>query len=180
MNGSGEKPLGLGAMPEELLDDPLEFFATDHLRQREAFGLIEQLADADTLERSTVLAVLDFLETDMVAHVLDEEIDLFPLLEKRCKPDDNIDVVLGDLSAEHTAEERIAVDIRAGLAQALEGNHAVGDLSELREKMLAFAHSEQRHLALENGIVLPLARACLTEDDLSYLSQRMKARRQVG
>lgn len=179
MSGSGDNSLTIGAMPEVLLDKPLEFFAADHQRQRVVFSLIERLATADTLDRPVATEVLRFLENDMVAHVLDEENDLFPLLEQRCKPEDNIELVLGDLAAEHSSEERTTRDIREGLAQALEANCAVGDIAELKDRMLAFAHAEQRHLALENGIVLPLARTCLTQVDLANLSRRMTSRRTI-
>lgn len=177
MNRPPNAPAMIAPMPRTLLGDPLEFFAADHLRQRAAFSLIEQLATADTLDRSAAAQVLAFLEKDMVAHVLDEEDDLFPLLRQRCEPEDDIEIVLGDLSAEHTAEERAAMDVRAGLARALAANCAVGEISGLAERMVAFANAENRHLALENGIILPLALARLTDDDLSGLSRRMTSRR---
>lgn len=177
MSGSGDKSLMISAMPEVLRDKPLEFFAADHRRQRDVFSLIERLATADTLDRPVATEVLTFLEKDMVAHVLDEEEDLFPLLRQRCEPEDNIELVLGDLSAEHTAEERVAMDIRAGLSRALAANCAVGKISGLAEWMVSFANAENRHLALENGIILPLALARLTDHDLSGLSRRMTSRR---
>jgi hemerythrin-like domain-containing protein len=164
-------------MPRALLGNPLEFLAAEHLRQRAAFALIEHLATLDTLDRTIATQLLQFLEKDMVAHVHDEENDLFPLLRRRCEPEDEIELVLGDLSAEHTAEERIAADIRVGLTRALEANCAVGEIAKLAERMLAFAHAENRHLALENSIVLPLARARLTSEDLNDLSRHMIDRR---
>ena len=179
MRKSADTPPMIAPMPRDLLGNPLEFFMADHLRQRAAFALIEQLATVDTLDRALATHVLDFLGTDMVAHVLDEEDDLFPLLRRRCEPEDDIEHVLGDLSAEHAADERIALEVRAGLAEALEAGCAAGDIEYLRKRMLAFAYAESRHLALENGIILPLARARLTKDDLRDLSERMTKRRAV-
>jgi len=173
-------PPVIAPMPRALLGNPLEFFAADHLRQRAAFALIQHLATLDTLDKTIAAQLLKFLEKDMVAHVLDEEDDLFPLLRRRCEFEDDIELVLSDLSAEHTAEERVAVDIRIGLARAIEANCAVGEIAKLEERMLAFAIAENRHLALENGIVLPLANARLTEDDLRALGRRMTSRRTVG
>ena len=175
-----DAPLAIPPAPFDLLGDPLDFFVADHLRHRTAFAFIEYLANRDTPDRAAVTQAIIFLEKDMVAHVLDEEEDLFPLLRRRCEPEDAIELVLGDLSAEHTAEERIALDIRVGLAQALEVNCAIIEGSGLKERMLAFANAETRHLALENGIVLPLAWARLTEDDLRDLSRSMVRRRSVG
>ena len=177
MSKPADTPPMIVPMPRDLLGDPLEFFAADHLRQRAAFALIERLATASALDRTLAAHVLEFLGKDMVAHVLDEEDDLFPLLRMRCEAEDDIEHVLGDLSAEHAAEERVAVDIRTGLAEALEAGCPVGDIEGLGKGMLAFVHAESRHLALENGIVFPLARARLSEDDLRNLSARMIQRR---
>ena len=170
----------IAPMPRALLRDPLEFFAADHMRQRAAFSLIEYLATAETLDRTIAAQLLKFLQDDMAVHVLDEEDDLFPLLRRRCEPEDDIALVLADLSAEHTAEERIAADVRVGLAQALETDCPVGEIEDLGKRMLAFAHAESRHLALENSILLPLARARLTREDIHDLSRRMTYRRAAG
>jgi len=47
------------------------------------------------------------------------------------------------------------------------------------EAMQAYAASEMRHLALENGVVLALARIRLTRPDLKAISRSMKLRRGV-
>lgn len=174
---SPDEPVNIVATPGNLPDRPLDFLIADHARQRTAFALIEELARARALDRTLAAEVLRFLECDMVAHVDDEEADLFPLLRLRCEPEDQIERVLEDLSTEHAAEERIAVEIRAGLARALERDCRIAEIVGLDERMLAFAAAEQRHLALEHAIVLPIARARLSEDDLRDLGARMMARR---
>ena len=50
---------------------------------------------------------------------------------------------------------------------------------DLGKRMLDFAHAESRHLVLENGIILALARSRLNKDDLRDLSGRMTKRRAV-
>ena len=42
--------------------------------------------------------------------------------------------------------------------------------------MFDFARNERRHLALENSVVLPLARRRLSAEDLAGLSARLTAR----
>lgn len=172
-----DRTIKIGPVPEYLLDSPIEFLIADHVRQRTVFDLIEQLARSAVLDRDLTAEVLRFLENDMVAHVTDEEVGLFPLLRRRCEPEDEIEQVLENLSAEHAAEERVAVEIRAGLAEALETDCRIADIIGLEERMLGFAAAEQRHLALEYAIVLPIARARLSEDDLRDLGARMIARR---
>lgn len=172
-----DKPVNIAPVPEKLLDSPLDFLVADHVRQRAVFELIEWLAHARTLDRNLVTEVLRFLENDMVAHVVDEEIDLFPLLRLRCKPEDEIEQTLENLSAEHAAKARTAVEIRAGLVEALEAGCPIADILGLEERMLDFSTGEQRHLALEYAIVLPIARARLSEDDLRDLGAQMIRRR---
>ena len=46
--------------------------------------------------------------------------------------------------------------------------------------MIDFARNERRHLALENSVVLPLARLRLSPEDLIRLSARLLRRRQPG
>ena len=49
-----------------------------------------------------------------------------------------------------------------------------------RTSLQAFASQELRHLALENAVVLPLARLRLTPADLKRLSRRLAERRHVA
>jgi hypothetical protein len=45
--------------------------------------------------------------------------------------------------------------------------------------MLAYAASEYRHLSVENGIMLVIARKRLTAADIKAIARAMKARRGV-
>ena len=72
-----DEPVNIDPMQENLLDSPLDFLIAEHARQRTVFVFIEQLARARALDQNLVAEVLRFLESDMVAHVIDEEEDLF-------------------------------------------------------------------------------------------------------
>jgi hemerythrin-like domain-containing protein len=160
-----------------LLSEPLDFFFAEHFRQRKLCNLIEELAMADALDRRLAAEVLDFLRHDMALHVRDEEEDLFPLIQRRCLPEDEIDRVLSALTAEHAGDRHLADVMIDGLTRALNEERPPGNSPELREAMIDFARNERRHLALENSVVLPLARLRLTADDLAELSARLAARR---
>jgi hemerythrin-like domain-containing protein len=111
-------------------------------------------------------------------HIADEEEDLFPLLRRRCPPEDEIDRVLVMLSGEHETDRDLAGLIKSGLEAALEDGKPISAYAGLHQTMTEFARNEGRHLALENSIVLPLARLRLTDHDLDLLSRHLIQRRQ--
>lgn len=163
-----------------LLSDPLDFFFAEHFRQRKLCNLVEQMALAEALDPLLAKEVLAFLRHDMVLHVQDEEQDLFPLMRQRCPSEDEIERVLSALTAEHAGDRHLAGIVIEGIETALRDSQAIAAQDGLREAMIDFARNERRHLALENSVVLPLARLRLTPDDLQQLSARLLERRQSG
>jgi hemerythrin-like domain-containing protein len=161
-----------------LLSDPLDFFFAEHFRQRELCNLIEDMAWAESLDRQAVEEVLGFLRHDMVLHVQDEEQDLFPLMRLRCPPEDGIERVLSALTAEHAGDHHLADVVIEGLEGALAAARPASARPGLREAMIDLARNERRHLALENSVVLPLARLRLQPEDLTQLSEHLQRRRQ--
>jgi hemerythrin-like domain-containing protein len=162
-----------------MLSKPLEFIRADHHRQRKLCGLIEELARAPRLDAGKVEAVIAYLGHDMVLHIIDEEEDLFPLLRRRCLPEDDIDAILGILSGEHADEQHLAGDIRDALAGLIASGTPVPEHPEVQEKMLRFAKRGRRHLVLEDNIILPIARARLTERDQADLARQLATRRGI-
>ncbi len=163
--------------PAAQLTTPLDYILADHFRQRVLCSVLDDFAETGALDRDLAAAALRFLKTDFAPHVIDEEEDLFPLLRRRSQPEDRIEDVLGDLSQEHATDKLDADGIIDGLGTVLEteGNDSVDE--DLRALLRRFAASERRHLIVENAIVMPLARARLTRDDLRNLGRRMAARR---
>jgi len=168
----------LEPLPRELLRRPLDYILADHLRQRVLCVLCDRLADGDHLDIATAEEVAAYLATDMVAHVQDEEQDLFPLIRRRAAEEDDIENALGRLSGEHAADEDLANEIVGGLERALsDPSKKLSD--ETRTALRQFAHNERLHLALENATVMPLAKLRLTERDKETLAARMAARRGI-
>lgn len=173
-------PRRLEELPAELLLRPLDFLAADHSRQRMVCDMAEELANGTTLDADLAAEILDYLKVRMAAHVLDEERDLFMLLRRRCLPDDEIDAILALLAGEHTADERQAKDIVTGLEGLIAGGVAADSDPGLNQALIDYARRQRRHLALENSIVLPMARVRLTARDLQGMAKRMAARRGVA
>lgn len=166
-------------MPTHLLSEPLEWFFAEHFRHRQLCDLIDTVAAAVVFDGERITRIVEFLRNDMPLHFIDEEEDLFPLLRRRCLPEDELEVVLGRLSAEHRNDIESARVVRMHLEHCLEQRMAPGLDPEKRKTMQAFAAHERRHLGLENAVVLPIARLRLTPADMTNLSKRLAARRGI-
>lgn len=165
----------------ELLARPLDFLHGEHYRQRCVLGHLDQLAatDSDAARRAIAKAVLDFLKQDLPIHIADEEMDLFPRLRAQCAADDNVDALLGILTAEHEADEALAQAVATGLEQLLAGPRRE-ITGELQAAIRAYVETQRRHLAWENAIILPLAAKRLQPADLRAMARSMAVRRGVA
>lgn len=157
-------------------DGPLDLLYQDHLREREVCALIDRLAQGLPRSNDRPASALDFLRRELPVHLRNEEEDLFPLLRLRCEAEDDIDRALSKLESDHRAIEQATARALRLLAR-LETNPAALDEEE-QLCLLAFTTAARRHLIFENAIVLPLARARLTADDLQTLGDIFKQRRE--
>ncbi|MFZ5729685.1 MAG: hemerythrin domain-containing protein [Pseudomonadota bacterium] len=164
-------------IPRELLREPLEWFFAEHYRHRQLCRLVEEVAAASAFAAEPITRILDFIRYDLALHVIDEEEDLFPLLRRRALPEDEIENALGRLSAEHRADVAHAEAVRTRLEACLSACKAPGLDPQAKSTLVTFARHELRHLALENAVVLPIARLRLSTEDLLALSRRLAARR---
>ena len=163
---------------KESFRHPIEFLFEEHDRQRVVCAALELLANdfASADAHHNAKLVLNYLERDLPLHIADEEEDLFPLLERRCHPDDNLDDPLALLNEEHETDRayyaRLLEPLRA-IATGLKPTNPVSFANDAK----AFAIFQRRHLGWENGTVLPLARKRLTAEDQAYMARKMAARR---
>lgn len=167
------------AIPRDLLSAPLDWFFAEHYRHRQFCRLMNEVAAAHVFDQERVEGLLTFLRDDLPVHIIDEEQDLFPLLRRRAEPEDAVEHVLGLLSLEHKADADRTRQLRLHLESCLADRRAPGMDPAARKALQTFATQELRHLALENAIVLPIARLRLTPADLFGMSRRLAARRGV-
>jgi iron-sulfur cluster repair protein YtfE (RIC family) len=172
-------PGSIERSPPALLKEPLEFLFAEHYRHRQMCKILEYLAAAPAFDASLIATIDDFIRYDLALHVIDEEEDLFPLLRRRCEPDDDIEDVLGRLSADHALDQQLAQVVRSIFALALEKRAPPSVLPGGAEALLKLAKQEKSHMALENAVIMPLARRRLQPGDLEALSMRLAARRGV-
>ena len=166
---------GLSPTDPSLLATPLEFLCEDHMRERQVCSAIDSLAVSMSFDHSAAKTVLRFLNEELNLHMRDEAEDLFPLLARRCPAEDGIGPAIARICTDLDAATRLLPGLRAALARCLDTG---SDLSLGERQLLTrFAGHVRRHLAAENAILLPIARARLTRRDLQTLSRQMRTRR---
>jgi hemerythrin-like domain-containing protein len=166
-------------VPRNLLASPIDWFTAEHYRHRQFCALMHELAESQAFEPEALSAVIAFLRHELGRHVADEEEDFFPLLRRRALPEDDIEAVLERLSGEHDGDRAFAHSVRAHLERCLETHTSPGLDPSVALALGAFASQELRHLALENAVVMPLARMRLTREDLESLGRTLASRRGV-
>lgn len=166
------------AIPENLFREPIDYLYADHYRQRVVCRFLDEIAQDPEAGRSLDLAprVLDYLVRDLPQHIADEEQDLFPRLRARCTPEDQVERVLMLLSEEHARDQEVVLALPAGLRSLTEGR-PLEERDLFVQAASTFAECQRRHLAWEEGVILPLARKRLKPDDLAGLGRSMAARR---
>lgn len=164
-------------IPTDLLDDPIAWFLAEHQRHRQFCELMRRAATQTTFDEELMTWLLDFVVHELAQHVWDEEQVFFPLLRARALPEDEIDPVLRRLSSEHAKDLGHAQKVQQHLQDCVDRRIPAGRAAARRRALQAFADQELRHLALENAVVLPLARLRLTRDDMTTLGRKLAMRR---
>jgi hemerythrin-like domain-containing protein len=158
---------------------PLDLIEHEHLIQAQLCDPLERIADdlPDNIDRRLCLEVIDSLQNEVPLHQLDEELGLFPLIEKRALPDDNVHDILARLALEHATDESFAGELLESLESLSEGRR-LKNPDMVGYMLRSFFESYRRHILWENAIMLPLARTRLTGEDLDELDRRMNGHRQ--
>lgn len=156
-------------------NNPLDFIAEDHMREREVCALIDKLVTASSTKSAERKMIVEFLTEQLPLHLADEEIDLFPMMLERCDPEEEIKELIEKLEADHGH----ALADAPAIAALIEVNKTsdTGFSEKACARMIDFAGHARRHLILENAIILPIARVRLTEDDLETMRNHMRERR---
>jgi len=158
-----------------LLSSPLDFIQEEHLREREICAALCRIATSTVPPTDEVTGVIGFLRDELPLHLQDEEEDLFPLLKRRCEPEDEISKIISRLVEDHDHAQVDSPAVNIILESVLAGTKALSEHD--RASLRRFATHARRHLILENAIILPFAKLRLTESDLQTLTLRMSHRR---
>ena len=158
--------------------EPLPWFVAHHRRHRQMCRVIEGLAAEPDFNPNGIRQVLDYLDNELPVHLQDEEEDLFPLVRLRCEEGDDVGGVLQQLMTEHRGDEALGDALRGGLEHCLAAGLAPSLSPETSAALTDYAQRERRHLAIEDAVVLPIARLRLSAGDLEDLGRRLAHRRE--
>ncbi|MCK5575022.1 MAG: hemerythrin domain-containing protein, partial [Sphingomonadales bacterium] len=161
--------------------EPIEYIFADHCRQMDMCCALEELAErtnssspvsSSSPDSNTAHAILVSLENDLNMHIVDEEMDLFPHLSARTLPEDHFPELLRLLSTEHERDHALVDEICNGLRRIVRGD-TLKNPEQFHRTAGTFAEIHLSHLNWENAVVLPLARRCLTGEELKSMGRTM-------
>jgi len=170
--------IALEPLPPELILQPLAWLSAEHQRCRRVCGLISQIAVSRQVLHDEMVQVLAFLRSDLPLHLADEDEGLFPVLRLRCDPEDELGRVIKALAAGHGRDVAAIAEIARLLDEAVRLKRPIADPAA-QSLLQDFAVRLCDQMALENAVVLPIARRRLDQDDLAHLSQTMARRRGI-
>ncbi len=157
---------------------PLDFIWSEHGRQLMLYDWLGELVNDEQLGPISKEAekLIAFLTEDLLLHDKDEEEDLFRLLTLRCRPEDGFDGILKELEFEHSLDRVLALHIVIDL-EVIADRRTLESPMRMFVNVRTFVEAQRRHLAWENGVVLPLAQKRLEPGDLEEMGRNMAARR---
>lgn len=163
-------------LPASLLSRPLDYLLAEHMRLRAVCSLLRYAGEVCQLDAGCAKAIARFITSALPLHRDDEEKNLFPALLKSARAGDELAETITRLEADHRQMKAVQMDIVDALTA--EPDSAVVSLSPSAARTLRdFAETERRHVAVENGIVLAIARARITAKGLAEIADAMMARR---
>lgn len=150
-------------------DMPLSYFYAANRRQRRFCAALTAATQAPVVLAPALQALAIELAEDLQCLEGAEKL-LFELLRRRAEPEDDISRILGILASDHDADRALQLELGA----ALRGNVALAaDRTTLAALADRFVGRKLRTIALENAIVLPIARLRLKPADLRQLSANL-------
>ncbi len=158
------------------VDEPLEFLRAAAYKQRQVCQTLEAVTKGDA-DKNDIIDASQFLAVELVLHLLDEAEDVAPLLRERCKPEDNIGLVLEDFEKEQELVRALGLKVSRALMAQMARSPKTKPTKSLRTQATELLTALRHLSAIENGIILPMARARFDTADLDRLSLGMAVRR---
>lgn len=116
---------GIGGDRPVSVSEPLEFLRATTYKQREVCQTLADVIGGEAAPKD-VIEACQFLTVELILHLADEAENMVPMLRARCKPHDNIEPVLEDLSREHGRIKALGLKVSRALmsqvASALRAN----------------------------------------------------------
>jgi hemerythrin-like domain-containing protein len=171
----------LDRIPDNLLREPLDFLLADHMRQRKMCNAIDAIhaTGEKVLLAELEKPIVAYLSEDFPLHIADEECDLFPALRAAPDRDRDLDDLIDALTRNHAIELSMVSDVIAYLNQDLHSQEEADNVSQYPHLLFMFTDCLRQHLAIEDQMLLPLARKRLARSDFSRIGRAMAKRRNI-
>lgn len=177
-SGRGATGSGEGNVPAGPRDNPIDFLLGTHAAQLQLCDQLEAIADSlpGNVDRAACHRAAMTLRSDVYMHHMDEERGLFPLLSKHATADTMLNDSIRRLEAEHASDEGFSDELMELLERLARGEKP-HDKEAAGYMLRGFFESFRRHLAFETEVILPRARALLTEADCEALLEVLNRNR---
>jgi hypothetical protein len=171
-------PLDGGCLPsDEAITDPLAAILRDNRAEavlcHRLAAIVNDMFAAETREHAE--AVLRFLTDRFPVHEANRS-DFLPLLAQRCLQEDEVDEIVERLHAERKAGVELIGKLRPEIAALAAGRAVVRPL-EFIFHALSFIETQERQIAWNARVLLPLAVERLRPADLLWLGAKRAERR---
>lgn len=170
---------GFGA-PAVGFDTPFEMLEACHERVQRTLALLTKLCRylddhaCDDSARQAARDVLRYFDLAAPLHHEDEELHIFPLLLAEGAPE--VVARVQQLQRDHEGMSAHWQDARARL-QAFADGHSSAFTAEDEAAFARFSEGYAAHIASEEQVVYPAARALLGEQAVQHMGQEMRQRR---
>jgi hemerythrin-like domain-containing protein len=175
----------IGSRPEHGFDQPLGLLSDCHRRIERFLAILQKVVEQaagrplNDEQRRAVEAALEYFRTAAPRHTADEEESLFPLLRASGDPAARAAMeVVRALEDDHAAADvtHAAVDVLYRRWMEL-GSLAAPEAQELSRALGALREMYQRHIAVEDHELFPLAGRVLSGEQLVQVGEQMARRR---
>lgn len=174
---------GFGA-PAVGFEQPFEMLEACHARVNRSLDLLRRLMahieanGHDPSSRSAAADVLRYFDIAAPLHHEDEEMHVFPALAG--STDAQLRTAIATLQGDHERMAALWAELRVALLQWRDAA-APPVIDDATRKLASdFIGSYAAHIATEEGLVYPAARACFDAAGLARIGAEMQARRHAG
>ena len=173
-------PIQIGQKPESDFSNPLGLLSDCHRRIEHFLGILIKICDRfqgepiPAVERPALEKSLAYFREAAPRHTADEEESLFPRLRAAAQAE----ATLADLEGDHqTANRDHELVDTLGSEWLRDGMLRHNQLLEMRQALDRLSGLYQRHIAIEDRDLFPLAALVLPANELAEVGREMANRR---
>lgn len=178
-------PITIGKKPDRDYSDPLGLLSDCHRRIEQFLGVLIEVtgqargAELNEDQRNGLEAALKYFREATPKHTSDEEESLFPrMLESSDERARSAISRLDELHSDHEKADTAHAEVEALGNQWISiGTLSSESIERLRALLEQLQSTYEKHIAVEDNEIFPLAGQILSSADIAAVGQEMAARR---